>query len=444
MFGAVCFNLLPVAALPNVEFPTICGVGSAPGREPHRDGLDRGDAARRPVQRYSGARLDDLDQRARHDVDHAPVRPERRHRCRSGLRRAGDPGRERPSSQESSEPADLQGGQSGRCADSHLRGSFRRLSDPGARSIRQHPRRPVALASERRRPGDHRRAGSARRAGEAQSQRARGERTGFRADQRRADVRERSPSDGQSRRPSRGISARRQPAADQRRPVPQGDRGLQQRRAGPAGRHRDRGRRAAKPPHGRLVRHAAGRGSVGLQGARGQHARRRRQDQGDDAAARKVDPAHGARRSRLRPLPVDSRLRLGRRVHPRAGARARRHGDLPFPAQVLGDRDSEHHFAGRDRRDIRGDVSARLQHRQSVAHGAHDRHRVPCRRCDRDDREHRPPYRSGEAAPPSRPRRRGRDRLHHPLHHAVACGGVYSGRLHGGRGRAAFPRIRDR
>ena len=304
--------------------------------------------------------------------------------------------------EESSEPANLQGGQSGRRADSHLRGSFRRLSDPGARSVRQYPSRPVALASERRRPGEHRRTGAARRAGAAQSQRARGKRTGLRADQRRADFRERSPSDRQSRRPPRGISARRQPAADQRRPVPQGDRGLQQRRAGSARGHRNRGRRAAKPPHRRLVRDPTGRGSVGLQGARRQHARRRRQHQGDDAAAREVDPAHGARRSRFRPLALDSRLRLGRRVHARAGARARRHGDLPFPAQVLGDRDSEHHFARRDRRDVRGDVSVRLQHRQSVADGAHDRHRVPCRRCDRDDREHRSPYRGGEAAP-SRP-----------------------------------------
>ena len=42
-----------------------------------------------------------------------------------------------------------------------------------------------------------------------------------------------------------------------------------------------------------------------------------------------------------------------------------------------------------------------------------------------------------------RPRRRGRDRLHHSLHHAVARGGVYSGPLHVGRGRTAFPRIRD-
>ena len=52
-----------------------------------------------------------------------------------------------------SESADLQGGESGRRANAHLRGSFRRLSDPAARPIRQHPHRPVALASERRRPG---------------------------------------------------------------------------------------------------------------------------------------------------------------------------------------------------------------------------------------------------------------------------------------------------
>ena len=225
--------------------------------------------------------------------------------------------------------------------------------------------------------------------------------------------------------------------------IPQSDRRLQQWRARRAWGHRDRGRRPKEPAHGRMVRDEAGRSSPGLQGARRQHARCRRPNPGDDAATREVRPAIGPCRPCLRPLALDPLLGLGRRVHARAGARARRHGDLPFPAQVLGDRDSEHHPAGRDRRDLRGDVSAQLQHRQSVADGAHDFHRLPRRRRDRDDREHRSPHRGGEAAARGRPRRRGRDRFHHSLHHPLARRGLHSGSLHGGCGGTPFPRIRD-
>ena len=168
-----------------------------------------------------------------------------------------------------------------------------------------------------------------------------------------AHLRKRAPTDGQSRGPSRRVSARRQPAAGKRRAVPQDDRILQQRRAGGARGHRDRSRRSAKPAHRRLVRDQAVRGSVGFQGARRQHARRGRQDQGDDASAREGDPALSARGPRLGPLALDSRIRLGRRIHPGAGDGAGRAGDLPVPAQVLGDRDSGHRPASRHRRDVR-------------------------------------------------------------------------------------------
>ena len=54
-FGASHSRSCPVAALPNVEFPTISVSATVPGREPDRDGLDRGDAARGPVHGYSRA-----------------------------------------------------------------------------------------------------------------------------------------------------------------------------------------------------------------------------------------------------------------------------------------------------------------------------------------------------------------------------------------------------
>ena len=76
----------------------------------------------------------------------------------------------------------------------------------------------------------------------------------------------------------------------------------------------------------------------------------------------------------------------------------RRAGDLPLPAQRLGDGHPEPRAADVDHRHVRGDVPARLQPRQPVADGAHARGRLRRRRRDRDAREHRPPHRDGKAA----------------------------------------------
>ena len=66
---------------------------------------------------------------------------------------------------------------------------------------------------------------------------------------------------------------------------------------------------------------------------------------------------------------------------------------LAIPARHLGDaRAGPHHCAVAARR-ICGDVCVRLQSRQSVADGAHDRHRLRGRRCHRRSRERLPPYR---------------------------------------------------
>ena len=56
-----------------------------------------------------------------------------------------------------------------------------------------------------------------------------------------------------------------------------------------------------------------------------------------------------------------------------AHARARRAGDLPVPAQRVGDDHPEPRAADVDHRHVRGDVPARLQPRQPVADGAHAR-----------------------------------------------------------------------
>ena len=65
-----------------------------------------------------------------------------------------------------------------------------------------------------------------------------------------------------------------------------------------------------------------------------------------------------------------------REVHARADARARRAGDLPVPAQPLGDDHPEPRAADVDHRHVLGDVRAGLQPRQPVADGADARGRA--------------------------------------------------------------------
>ena len=102
-----------------------------------------------------------------------------------------------------------------------------------------------------------------------------------------------------------------------------------------------------------------------------------------------------------------------------------------------------HHPAGLDRRDLRGDVTAQLQHRQSVALALTISIGFLVDDAIVMDRKHRSPHRSGKAAARGRPRWRGRDRIHHSLHHPLARRGLHSGSLHGGCGGTPFPPIRD-
>ena len=136
-------------------------------------------------------------------------------------------------------------------------------------------------------------------------------------------------------------------------------------------------------------------------------------------------------------------LGQGRRVRARARGRPRRDGDLPVPAQHPGDDHPEPVGAAVARRRARDHVRLRLQPRQSVADGADGRDRLRRRRRDRGDREHRPLSRGGR-----QPLRRGgegvgADRLHHHLADRVAARGADPAAVHGRRGRAAVPRVRD-
>ena len=156
------------------------------------------------------------------------------------------------------------------------------------------------------------------------------------------------------------------------------------------GRHRP-GRRQA----GGLGQRQARRVPDRVQAARRQRHRDRRQDQGDAAAAGSRHPAGDQDRGHQRPHPDHPRRRRRRTVHPAPDHRAGRDGDLRLPAQFLGHRDPDRHGAAGAARRLRADVGVRLYARQSVADGAHDRGRLRGRRRHRDAGKHYPLYRGG-------------------------------------------------
>ena len=115
---------------------------------------------------------------------------------------------------------------------------------------------------------------------------------------------------------------------------------------------------------------------------------------------------------------------------------------LRVPAQLLGDVRSQHHRGARAARLVRGDVRLQLQPRQHLADGAHHRGRVRGRRRHRRGREHLPPHRRGHDAVRGGAEGIGRDRLHGGVDQRLAGRGVHSAPPHGRDHRPRVPRIR--
>ena len=101
--------------------------------------------------------------------------------------------------------------------------------------------------------------------------------------------------------------------------------------------------------------------------------------------------------------------------------------DLPVPA--LGVRHLHSGAGGSDlaARHLRGDVRARLFHQQYDAAGADALGRIRGRRRHRHAGEHRPAHRARHAAVRGRAEGRARDRLYHHLDHLLADRRVHSG-----------------
>ena len=98
--GLVAYPLLPVAPLPQVDFPTIQVSANLPGAQPRNHGLLGRAAAGAAVRADSRRRADDLDELAGHGRDHHPVRPQPQHRRRRQRRAGGDQRRGRPVAEE--------------------------------------------------------------------------------------------------------------------------------------------------------------------------------------------------------------------------------------------------------------------------------------------------------------------------------------------------------
>ena len=398
VFGAATYNLLPVAALPNVDFPTITVSATLPGASPET----MASSVATPLEQQFAAIPGLASMNSTSGLGTTSITLQfdlnRSHRRRRHRRADGDQRGERASAQGPAQPADLPQGQPGRPRHPDLRRHVRRPADLQGRRLRLHHPGAEDLGGDRRvagaggRPAGLRRprAGQPGGAGLARH-RARGRAHGARQRHRR-------PGQGQPReRPPVGHHRHQRPALPCRR-LPQHHRRLQERRAGQAAGRRHGRRRHQVAAHRRLVQRQARRAAADLPPARRQHRRGRRQHQGDDAAPARLGAAVGPCRPDVRPLAVDPQFGGRCRVHPAADHRPGGHGHLHLPAPPVGHHHPLDHRAAVAGRHLRRHVRAGLQHRQPVADGPHHRRRLRGRRRDRHDREHRPLHRGGRKA----------------------------------------------
>ena len=267
--GAVAYTQLPVAPLPQVEYPTISVTANLPGASPDTMAATVATPLERQLGRIAGR-----------ERDHFAARRSARRasRCSSTstanindaaieVQAAINAARE-PAADGHAEQPDLPQGEPGRRADHGADADLRHAdAGPDVRRRLDHPRA-EALAGERHRAGDRRRqlaAGGARR---AEPDRAERPRHRPRRGAQRARRGEREPPEGagRGRRPP-VVDLRQRPGADRGR-VPAADRRLAERRAGAAGRRR-RGRRlGAGRAQRRLARRPAGGAAPDLQASR--------------------------------------------------------------------------------------------------------------------------------------------------------------------------------
>ena len=308
-------------------------------------------------------------------------------------------------------------------------------SDSHAAAAGRGPRRHAAgdedFAVARRRARQHQRRPAAGGAHPGRSSQARGLWAEHRRPAHHARQRQRQHAEGQFRRPDARVDHQCQRPADERGRLPQSHHRLPQRLAGAPERRRQRDRRGAERQACGMDEPVARGHSQRPAPARRQRHRGGRQHQGAAAAAAGVAPRRGRRVRAQRPHGDHPRLRRGRRVRADARRDAGGAGDLRVPAQRPGDHHSEPVGAAVAGRYFRRDVSDGLQPQQSVADGADDLLGLRRRRRHRRDREHLALHRGGRIAARGGAQGLRADRLHHHLADDLADRGADSAAVHG-------------
>ena len=426
LVGLVAFPSLPVAPLPQVDFPTISVSAALPGASPETMATSVAQPLERQIAQIPGVSQMtstsslgataitvqfDLDR----NIDAAA------NDIQAAINAAGGPIAEGPA-----DPADLSQGQPVRHAHSHPVGPVRRRPDHRRRRRGgKHPR-PAHQPDFRRVPGAGRRPADPGdphpdRPGEAgREEPSAGGRAG--AD-RHCDGRQPERRD---HRTEAGFHDLRQRPADHRRTLERRDRRLSQRRSRARARHRPSRRGSDRHHSGGLVERQAQRLPGRVQAARRERHQHRRGDQEDADEPRGGDSALNSCQGALRPHDDHPRIGQGRRADADTDHRAGRDGDLRLPAQFVGDDHSERDGAAGAARRLRADVDGELQPRQPVADGLHHRGRLRRRRRHRDAGEHHAPHRGRREAVAGGPEGLGRNRLHHHFDLRFADGGADS------------------
>ena len=374
--GLVSYPLLPVAPLPQVDFPTIQVSGSLPGASPETMASSVAQPLERQLAQIPGiaqmTSTSSLGSTAitiqfelNRSIDGAANDIQGAINAASGQLPKNLP---TPPTYRKVNPAD-----------SPVLLLSASIGYPAADDGERRGGRPARTADQpdfRRRAGVHRRPAEARDPGPDRPREAgcQGPVAG-RHPQPDRDHHGRQ-SEGQHRRRQARLHHLCQRPAARSRCLERRHRRLSQWRSAADPRYRPRGFRAGRHEAGRLGRRQA-RGVPGdLQAARRQCHRYRRPDQGATAAADCGDSAGGQDQDHQRPHPHHPFRGRGRAVHAPGHHHAGGHGDFHLPAQRLGDHHSERHGSAGAARRLFADVGVRIYPRQSVADGADDRRRT--------------------------------------------------------------------
>ena len=162
--GLFAFGLLPVAALPRTDFPTINVSASLPGASPDTMAKSVATPLIKQFATIEGIKHDQRQQHAGQHLDRHRVRPRPRHRRRRGRRAIGDLAHPAPAARRHGGPAELSQGQSGRPADPAAGAAQRRDGAVAARRLRPAGDVAAPVDPRRRRPGQRVRQPEIRRA----------------------------------------------------------------------------------------------------------------------------------------------------------------------------------------------------------------------------------------------------------------------------------------